>query len=373
MISRIPEVAMKPTVSVILVQGDTSNVQSALETAASALQEASMKMSEVAEKLKENVKHITVNVANQPEPTSTTSAKKRPSNENDKIPIKHKKIAGECVEIVNQISPPQTMDKQKPKLLKDLRVVDLRSELGKRGLATTGYKADLAGRLKTDLKEKGQNIDTFNFNEINIDSIESNKTGDNDKKIPIGKACDVKEEEKPSKITDNQPSTSNLECDGSQNGDPCPVCFDKPLYPLKLPCDHIYCFLCAKGLCESNLSGGGGLCGMCRRPFSREIFKQSKHHGSSSSKTIGNPQDICWFYEGKCGWWKFDERNGEDIEQSFNTGVEKFQLLLCGKLYVIDFKNMIQYRVDGSGRVRCIKRDSASSSSKGIAGLTNEN
>ena len=112
---------------------------------------------------------------------------------------------------------------------------------------------------------------------------------------------------------------------------------------------------------------------MCRRPFSREIFKQSKHHGSSSSKTIGNPQDICWFYEGKCGWWKFDERNGEDIEQSFNTGVEKFQLLLCGKLYVIDFKNMIQYRVDGSGRVRCIKRDSASSSSKGIAGLTNKN
>ena len=55
MISRIPEVAMKPTVSVILVQGDTSNVQSALETAASALQEASMKMSEEAEKLKENV------------------------------------------------------------------------------------------------------------------------------------------------------------------------------------------------------------------------------------------------------------------------------------------------------------------------------
>ena len=50
-----------------------------------------------------------------------------------------------------------------------------------------------------------------------------------------------------------------------------------------------------------------------------------------------------------------------------------FFSLSGGKLYVIDFKNMIQYRVDGSGRVRCIKRDSASSSSKGIAGLTNKN
>lgn len=356
---------MKPTVAVILLQGDTctSDVQSVLETAASALQEASMKMSEAAGSQPETPQNS----------TSAPNAKKRSSNQDDKIPMKHVKIAGERVDIVNQTSPSPTLGDQKPKLLKDLRVVDLKSELGKRGLATTGLtlKTHLADRLKKDLQEKGQNIDTFNFNERNINLNESNKTGNDDKKIPIEKACDVKEE-KPSKLTDNQPSTSNLERDGNQNGDPCPVCFDKPLYPLKLPCDHIYCFLCAKGLCESNLTGGGGLCGMCRRPFSREIFKQSKHH-VSSSKTIENSQDICWFYEGKCGWWKFDERNGEEIEQSFNTGVEKFQLLLCGKLYVIDFKNMIQYRVDGSGRVRCIKRDSASSSSKGIAGLTNKN
>ena len=44
----------------------------------------------------------------------------------------------------------------------------------------------------------------------------------------------------------------------------CPVCFDKPLHPLTLQCGHIYCFLCAKGLAESNLMSGGSCC-LCRR------------------------------------------------------------------------------------------------------------
>ena len=105
---------------------------------------------------------------------------------------------------------------------------------------------------------------------------------------------------------------------------------------------------------------------MCRRPFPRGIFNQSRHH-----VTDKNSKNQCWFYEGKSGWWQFDERNNEAIEEAFHSGVEKFQLLLCGNLYAIDFKNKIQYRVDGTGRIRHIKRDCTSSTSnvKGIAGL----
>ena len=103
---------------------------------------------------------------------------------------------------------------------------------------------------------------------------------------------------------------------------------------------------------------------MCRRPFPRDIFKNYKHCGATETK-----QSVCWFYEGRNGWWKFDERNNEAIEEAFATGVEKFQLLLCGNLYAIDFKNKIQYRVDGTGRIRNIKRDRSTSISKGIAGL----
>ena len=76
---------MKPTVTVILLQGDTctSDVQSVLETTASALQEASMKMSEAAGSQPETPQHS----------ISAPNAKKRSSNQDDENLIKHVKIA----------------------------------------------------------------------------------------------------------------------------------------------------------------------------------------------------------------------------------------------------------------------------------------
>ena len=51
-----------------------------------------------------------------------------------------------------------------PRRLKDLRVADLKVELEKRGLTTSGIKAILADRLKADLTEKGLDPDEFDFN-----------------------------------------------------------------------------------------------------------------------------------------------------------------------------------------------------------------
>merc|ERR1711981_1299799 len=58
----------------------------------------------------------------------------------------------------------KTMSNESVKLLKDLRVNDLKSELEKRGLATSGVKAVLADRLLKHLREQGQDVDTFDFN-----------------------------------------------------------------------------------------------------------------------------------------------------------------------------------------------------------------
>ena len=63
---------------------------------------------------------------------------------------------------------------------------------------------------------------------------------------------------------DNSKTKQKDTKDPDEEEEVCPVCFDKPLHPLTLQCGHIYCFLCAKGLAESNLMSGGSCC-LCRK------------------------------------------------------------------------------------------------------------
>ena len=166
----------------------------------------------------------------------------------------------------------------------------------------------------------------------------------------------------------NIENSESIESKSNEQDDPCPVCFEQPLHPVKLPCGHTYCFLCAKGLCESNIMSNAGTCSLCRSPIPPHFFRHPQVHvDQDAEKNHGN---FFWYYEGRNGWWRFDERNNDDLESAFQEGKGIVHFLICGNMYVIDFKNMVQFRMDGSGRVRSIKRESTEiANAKGVAGL----
>ena len=120
-------------------------------------------------------------------------------------------------------------------------------------------------------------------------------------------------------------------------------------------------------------------------------------------------------YEGRNGWWLYDERTSQEIEKSFKKSDQRCELLIAGFLYIIgkyktfhlhyfngrihgarihevssieiammiscvllirevfrspsDFEHMLQYRRNDPSRRRKIKRDLASAPKKGVAGL----
>lgn len=79
--------------------------------------------------------------------------------------------------------------------------------------------------------------------------------------------------------------------------------------------------------------------------------------------------DFAWYYEGRNGWWQYDERTSRELEEAFAKGRKSTEMLIAGFLYVADLENMVQYRRNEHGRRRKIKRDVVDIPKKGVAGL----
>ncbi|CAF1106276.1 unnamed protein product [Rotaria sp. Silwood1] len=149
----------------------------------------------------------------------------------------------------------------------------------------------------------------------------------------------------------------------------CSICLQPFINPVKLPCGHSFCFLCVKGI--ANVSHN---CALCRKPFPRELIDKPnvlalELRDDESLSSITSTLRHVWYYEGRNGWWMYDQRTNDEIDQSFIRGDRRLEILIVGHLYVIDFENMHQYRLNDTQRRRRIKYDLMSAPKKGVAGL----
>lgn len=83
----------------------------------------------------------------------------------------------------------------------------------------------------------------------------------------------------------------------------CPICLMKPVHPIKLPCNHVFCFLCIKG---ASLQGPNSRCAICRAaiPASVIVNPQLIDAKELQKEPPKAASGYRWFYEsrasGKC-------------------------------------------------------------------------
>ncbi|XP_063623377.1 E3 ubiquitin-protein ligase rnf146 isoform X2 [Cydia splendana] len=150
----------------------------------------------------------------------------------------------------------------------------------------------------------------------------------------------------------------------------CAVCLQKCHHPTQLPCGHIFCFLCVKGVAIQNKK-----CAMCRAEIPPDYLDHpvllEKASPQASSEEVN--EGYQWYYEGRNGWWKYDERSNIELENSYNAGSPECTLLLAGAVYRINFQNMVQMRQNDRTRRRRVQRDTPALPAKGIAGIKIDN
>ena len=147
------------------------------------------------------------------------------------------------------------------------------------------------------------------------------------------------------------------------------MCFQPLSYPVKLPCGHVFCYLCVKGFSAVRAVRR---CALCRCDIPVEYVRKPALVDEVRVEESPLLDDGCWwFYEGKSnGWWKYDERTAREIEKAFEGRKKSVEVQIVGHIYVVDFEVMAQYRKNEIGRNRKIKRDKLNlRETKGVAGL----
>lgn len=170
-------------------------------------------------------------------------------------------------------------------------------------------------------------------------------------------------------------NSAESSCSGSSNSSPalsvpeCAICLQSCVHPVQLPCHHVFCFLCVKGA-----SWQSKRCALCRQEvpddfLERPTLLSPEELKASAGVRSGATSDHAWYYEGRNGWWQYDERTSRELEDAFSKGKKTAEMLIAGFLYVADLENMVQYRRNEHGRRRKMKRDVLNIPKKGVAGL----
>ena len=193
--------------------------------------------------------------------------------------------------------------------------------------------------------------------------------------------------------------TKTSEPDGSLDVE-CAICLEPCMQPIKLPCNHIFCFLCIKGITFNHHQH---VCPMCRCEIEQKyvdnpsLIAVNLEHKNLKRPSSDNEQKFQWFYSGAKGWWEYDERTALDIDRAYdvfvsqkqmkkrrkkkpdknvtNIGSDAYEIMIAGLIYIIDFQNMTQYQRDRPEKKRSIKREIRGSvmDCKGVAGLHKNN
>ncbi|KAM3614286.1 uncharacterized protein V6R79_012205 [Siganus canaliculatus] len=170
-------------------------------------------------------------------------------------------------------------------------------------------------------------------------------------------------------------NSAESSCSDSSSSSPalpvpeCAICLQSCVHPVQLPCHHVFCFLCVKGA-----SWQSKRCALCRQEvpddfLERPTLLSPEELKASAGGRAGATSDHAWYYEGRNGWWQYDERTSRELEDAFSKGKKTAEMLIAGFLYVADLENMVQYRRNEHGRRRKMKRDVLDIPKKGVAGL----
>lgn len=78
----------------------------------------------------------------------------------------------------------------------------------------------------------------------------------------------------------------------------CAVCLQTSIHPAELPCGHIFCYLCIKGIVNQ-----GRRCAMCRQDIPVDYLDKPRllKPVDIESNSRGFEDGRLWFYEGHNG------------------------------------------------------------------------
>lgn len=159
------------------------------------------------------------------------------------------------------------------------------------------------------------------------------------------------------------PEEEEEKSESSQGSDTeCSICLQEPVHPVKLPCDHIFCFLCIKGVVHSAVP----VCALCRAPVPQGFV----FNPNVVNEVKATEDAFTWYYEGRGGgWWEYDSRTSLELEEVHGAGVKELEMMIAGYIYIIDFNAMVQKRKSAQQIQRKIKRDKNVIDKIGVAGL----
>lgn len=92
--------------------------------------------------------------------------------------------------------------------------------------------------------------------------------------------------------------------DNGNTGSPvieCAVCLQTCIHPVKLPCSHIFCYLCVKGVAFQSKR-----CAMCRQEIPADFLLHPQLLDRTQLEKESTLEDgYQWFYEGRNGNYNF--------------------------------------------------------------------